>query len=188
MLLLVFCLSCLFAVAEPLSEDELERLQDGVRISSVNDDTVDGDEIGLDEDTEFVQLKFYTYQDEDDAEKYTFYMRVTVEMTDKKTGTICYAQFAREQGPVDPEYTGEDNWQFVVSQGDMQRPKVTAYAVQYGVIVDGKPVFIAEELDDVDSVDEIIERTPTRLDQKPQILHQYSYRDSDEAVQTSQWD
>ena len=183
LLLLVFCLSCFVAISEEISEDEMERLQRSVRIGSVYDDTIDGDD-----DLEYVQLRFYTYQNQDDAEKYTFRVKVVVELTDKKTSTITYSQFAREQGSVDSEYTGEDNWQFLVAQGDLKRPKVTAYVVQYGIMVDKEFKILAEETDDVDTIDELIKRTPDRMEQKPKMLHQYSYVDSDGAVQTTQFE
>ena len=163
-----------------LSEDELEILQDSVRIGSINDDTFEDED-----DIEYVQLKFYTTQKEDYKEKYAFFVRVTMEMTDKKTSTICYSKFGREQGEVDIEYTGEDTWKFIVAQGDMKRPKVTAYVVQYGVIVDKKFVVLAEETDDVDTIIELTERTPTLVEQKPHIIHEYSFRDSEGEVQQS---
>ena len=181
MLLLIFCLSCLFVVAEELSEDEMEHLEDSVKIGSVSDDTVEED------DVEYLQLKFYTYQNEDDEEEYTFYVKVTVEVTDKASKDVYYTQFARTQGEVDSEYNGEDNWQFVVPLGELKKPKVTAYVVQYGVLVDKKFIILTEEADDVDTLEELTARTPTRLDQKPRILHQYSFRNSDQEIEQSGW-
>jgi hypothetical protein len=166
-----------------LSEDELDDLDGKIVIGGVDDDTIEDDF-----DVEFFQLKFYTYQPEDNPNGYKYYLKVTVELEDKKTDTIGYAQFARLQGGVDDEYTGTDRWKFEIEQGDMKRPKVTAYVIQYGILdeKDGKPDFVvlAEELDDVDSLEELIERTPNRFEQKPKIIHEYDYIDADGSTQT----
>ncbi len=177
--LLVFCMSCFVAVGAGISEDELERLERTVKIGSVNDDTVENDA-----DEEFEQLKFYTYQNEDDD--YNFRMRVTMELTDRSKNTY-FAQLMKPRGVVSAEYTGEDNWKFEVPHGDLERPKVTAYVVQYGIQLGSEFVVLAEETDDVDTVEELTERSPTRLEQKPAIQHQYSYRDGDDEVIQSQW-
>ncbi len=181
LLLLVFCLSCLSAFTEELSEDEMDRLEASIKIGSVNDDTFEQN------DDEYLKLKFYTYQDEDDADEYKFYIKVTVEVMDRATKNVYYSQFARLQGAVDIEYTGEDNWEFLVKIDEVKKPKVTAYVVQYGILMDKKFICFAEEADDVDTVDELTERTTTRLEPTPRILHQYNFRDSDEEVQQSSW-
>jgi hypothetical protein len=193
-MLFVF-LSGFFLAGAELSEDELELLQDSVKIGSVNDDIVD-DIRGDGSDDEYFQLKFYTTQREEYKTAYTFRMRITVELNDKKTSTVGWSQFAREQGELDSEYTGQDNWRFLVPVGNMNRPKVTAYVIQYGVMVDGEFKVIAEEMDDVDSLDELLERTPNRLDtmearaelKKPTIEHQYTYIDSNGNADTTVWE
>ncbi len=177
--LLVFCVSCFLAVGAEISEDDLERLERSVKIGSVNDDTVEND---ADEESE--QLKFYTYQNEDDD--YNFRVRITMELTDRSKNTY-FAQLMKPRGVVDTEYTGEDNWKFEVPHGDLERPKVTAYVVQYGIQMGAEFIVLAEETDDVDTVEELTERSPTRLEQKPVILHQYKFRDSDEEEQYSKW-
>ena len=184
MLLLVFCLSCFVAVGAEISEDELERLERSVRIGSVNDDTVENEA-----DEEFMQLKFYTYQNEDDSDEYTFRLRVTIELTDKQKNSYC-AQMAREQNSLDSEYTGEDNWKFLLPLGDLERPKVTAYVIQYGIKMGSEFIVLAEETDDVDTVEDLTERSPTRLEPQNKnavIEHQHKFRDSDEEEQYSDW-
>ena len=184
MLLLVFCMGCFLAVGAEISEDELERLERSVKIGSVNDDTIENEA-----DEEFIQLKFYTYQNEDDSDEYTFRLRVTIELTDKQKNSY-FAQMAREQGSLDTEYTGEDNWEFLLPIGDLNRPKVTAYVIQYGILVDAEFIVLAEETDDVDTVEELTERSPTRLEPQNKnavIKHQYKFRDSDEGEQYSDW-
>jgi hypothetical protein len=169
-----------------LTEDELEYLEDSARIVGVSDDTIDiEDEYG--EDVEWVQLKFTINQRQKYKEDYKFRVRVTVELTDKKTKTIAHARFARERGGFGEEYTGVDVWRFLVPQGELKRPKVTAYAIQYGMLVDGEFVVLAEELDGVDAAEEIEERTPERLEQKPEMEYQYYFLDSENEEQTSAW-
>lgn len=180
MLLITFCLGCLVAFGAQISEDEMERLERSVQIGGVADDNVENDA-----DEEFLQLKFYTYQNQDDVDEYTFRMRVTVELTDKDKNTY-FVQMAREQGSLNTEYTGEDNWEFLVSLGDLERPKLTAYVIQYGILNGVEFVVLAEETDDVDSPEELTKRSPTRFSQKPEIKHQYSYLDGSEKIQ-SQW-
>ena len=190
----------IFTAEAKLTEDELEFLQDTVRIVAVNDDTVDiEDDFG--EDVEWVQLAFSTNQrDEykDDDGKiitYDFRVRVTVELTDKKTSTVAYSQFAREQGGVDKEYTGIDDWQFLVPQGELKRPKVTASVIEYGVMVDGEFIVLAQDFDHVDTLEELTTRTPQRLEKmegreelKPKIEHLSYYLDSDGEEQNSGWE
>lgn len=183
MVMLVFLAGCFVAVGA-LTEDQKEDLEDSVKIGGVNDDTIEDDN-----DTKFEQLTFYTYQDEDSVEDYTFYIKVTVELTEKKSKKSYYAQFARKQGDVDTEYTGQDNWDFTVAYGDLKKPKITAYVIQYGIIEDKEFIVLTEEMDDVDSLEELTTRSPDRLEQKPRILHMYSYRDSvtGDDIQQSMW-
>jgi len=182
-LLMIFCLSCFMAVGEALTEDQIEKLERSVKISSVNDETIKGDD-----KVKIEVLKISTYQNEDD--KYNFRMRIVVELEDRGKNTY-FAKLERAQGDMGgDDYTGEDNWKFQVSHGDLERPKISAYAIQYGIFQDGKFIVLAEDYDDVDTAEELTERTTTGLDQKPVILHQYSYRESgdDEGeVLQSQW-
>lgn len=175
-LLLVFCLSCFAAFGAGMSEDEMNRLQKSVKILSINEDTVRADD-----DSKSEAIKFSTYQDEND-DALNFRMRITVELTDKNKKTY-FAQMARGQGALHEEYTGEDNWEFQIPHGDLERPKVTAYAIQYGVLCDGEFIPLAEEFDDVKSADEITARTTNRIDIKS-TWHTYSYRDGDEVLQS----
>lgn len=174
-------LSGIFMARAELTKDQKDELEGSLRIVAVNDDTVEKD------DVEYIELKVSTNQKVKYSEDYTFYMRITVELTDKKTSTVCYTQFARERGEVDVEYTGEDEWQFLVSKGDLKRPKVTGFVVQYGVIIDKKFTVLAEEMDDVDTLEELTTRTPDRYEAKPRIFHQYFFEDSDGEVVLSGW-
>ena len=180
LLLLAFCASCFVVGAAELSEDELEKLQDSVKISAVSDDTVRGDDGEKSE-----VIKFRTLQREDD--EYKFRVQVVAELTDKKKNTY-YTQMARLQGETDMEYTGESGWKFILPQGTLEKPKLTAFVIQYGILQDdGEFLVLAEEMDDVDTKEELIERAKNLLEQKAYIEHQYSYRDSNEEVVESLW-
>lgn len=169
-LLIIFCLSCFLAIGANLSEKELEKLQQSVKLGRINTDTIRG------EGRKKIEvIKLYTYQDEDD--EFNFQMRVTVEVTDKSKNTYS-VQLVREQGEVDTEYTGEDNWEFQIPHGDLEWPKLTAYAIEYGILHEGTFVSLTEKLDDVDSADEIKERSPALLEEKTISKHSYSYRES----------
>ncbi len=169
-LFFVFCLGCFLSLGAELSEKELERMERSVKMGSIRDSTIRNDE-----DEKIEVLKFYTYQNEDD--EFDFRMRVTVELTEK-AGDSHFAQIEKKRGKVHVDYTGEDQWEFHIPQGDLVRPKLTAYVIQYGIFLDGEFVVLAEDLDDAESADEIEARCPTRL-KYISALHTHTYRDSD---------
>lgn len=180
LMMIVLLASCSFLYGAELSA-ELAKLQkklsNSVKIGTVNSDTIRND------NNEKIEVfKFHTYQDERDK-GLNFRVRVTVEMTDK-AGNTCFAQLNREQGPLHEEYTGEDDWEFQMSHGSMERPKVTAYAIQYGILEEGVFIPVVEKLSKVDSVDGITKRISCRTE-FTKTLHYYRYRDSDEEVVSS---
>lgn len=181
-LLSVFCLSSLLAVAGDISEDDIEMLENRTKITSVYDEEIENEA-----DEKFELIKFYTYQDENETyqaetqpDGYRFRVRVTVEMEDKEDN-LYYARRALEQGPVHEDYTGRDRWEFKIPHGDLKRPKVTAYAIEYGILDGADFVVLSEEMDDVDSSDEIVERNKeeNRLDDNSTLKHSYTYIDRD---------
>lgn len=177
----LFLLSvCLPLCGEELSAETVklkEKLAKTVKIGTINVDTARDSENKKSE-----VFKFHTYQDERDKDL-IFRVRVTVEMTDK-AGNTCFAQFNRAQGAVHEEYTGEDDWIFQVAHGDMDKPKISAYAIQYGILQDGVFVPVAEKLWKVDSVDEITKRTSCRTE-FIKNQHSYWYRNSDDETVSS---
>jgi len=174
-LLIVFFLSCLGAVGAEISEKELKKLGKSVNISSVVDSTIKN------EDREKVEVvKIYTYQRrKDETVDFNYRIRVTVELTDREKNTY-FAQVARRQGSVHTDYLGKDEWEIQIPHGDMERPKVTAYAIQYGIVNGGEFIVLAEEFDDVDTLEELTERTTTRIDEVKAIEHYYWYTDRDD--------
>lgn len=148
------------AWSDELPED-LEELKEDreneVKIGGVSDDTVRNEA-----DEELEEIKFYTYQNEDDP--LTYRIRVTLELTDEND-EIYFAQIQVGQGKLRLEYNGEDRWAFQVPHGDLPDPEISAYAIQYGFLKDGTFVIVDEEMDDTDSPEEIIERaTGGRVD------------------------
>lgn len=121
-----------------------------VKVGGVSDDTVRNEA-----DEELEEIKFYTYQNEDDP--LTYRIRVTVELTDDKD-EIYYAQLQVGQGSLRIEYDGEDRWAFQIPHGDLPDPEISAYVIQYGFLKDGLYVPVYEEMDDADSPEEIVER------------------------------
>ncbi len=180
LLLVVFCLSCFVAIGAELSEKDLKRLRKRVKIGSVDDLTIKN------EDREKVEVvKIYTYQEQGDPNKnYIYRIRVAVELTDKEKNTY-FARAERAQGKVCErgsqitDYLGRDEWEMHIPHGGMERPKVTAYAVQYGILNDSEFIVLAEDYDDVDSMEELMERATTRLEEVRTIQHRFWYTDSD---------
>ena len=178
MLLVIFCLSCFAAVGADFSEKELKRLRARVKIGSVDDLTIKND------DREKVEVvKVYTYQEQGDLNKhYTYRIRVAVELTDKEKNT-CFARAERAQGNVCEkgfqitDYIGKDDWEMHIPHGNLERPKITAYAIQYGILNEGEFIVLAEDYDDVDTMEELMERTTTRLQNVKTIDHYYWYED-----------
>ena len=177
LLLLVFCLGGFVASAEEISEDVIKKLKRSVKIGSVTDSTIRDD---YDEKVEI--FKFYTSQNE--ADEFNFRVRVAVEMTDKQKNTYV-ARMMRGQGEVDSEYTGEDTWKFQIPHGDLERPKITAYVIQYGIEYEGEFIILAEDYDDVDTLEELLERSTDETSISGDKGHTYTFRDGDEGVSDS---
>lgn len=166
------CISISSAELSPKLAQLKEDLSTRVKIGSVNIDTIRDEN-----DKKIEVIKFHSYQDERDKDL-IFRMRVTVEMEDK-SGSTCFAQINRPQGSVHEEYTGEDDWEFHLSHGDLDRPKISAYAIQYGILEEGEFIPVAEVFEDCENAEEITSRTACRADFS-QTLHYYWYRNLDE--------
>jgi hypothetical protein len=168
MVFVVFFAGCL-AVFGEIDQKEIKRLQRGVRIDSVQDVTFRNDDR-----EKLVLLRFNTTQDERDKEG--FRIRVTVELTDKSKDCF-YAQLMRRQGTVNSEYLGQDLWEFYIPHAELERPKVSAYVVEYGIMDGDTFVPIASALDDVDSVEELTGRCQSRIETGVKLKHAYVYRE-----------
>lgn len=158
------------SLAAEIPEEFMELKEDrenSVRINAVSDRTVRNDAR-----EKLEVISFFTNQNEDD--KLIYKVRVTVEITDK-SGDVYYARIVKGQGALDEEYKGEDEWAFQIPHGELERPKITAYAIQYGFVKDKMLIPVYEEFDDVDSAEEIVERADAgRLEMKI-TKHTYQY-------------
>jgi hypothetical protein len=138
--------------------EKREELEGRIKIGTVNDSKMKNDA-----DEKVTEIKFHTYQDERDELNYR--IRVTIEMTDRQKNTY-FAQISRPPKPFPGEYTGESDWAFQIPHGDLERPKVSAYAIEYGFLDGSTFVPVAEEFDDVDCAEEITDRTQARINIK----------------------
>lgn len=156
---LLFCATCLTSFgAEPAGDtaELINRLQKRVKVGTVSDSTTKNDA-----GEKLTVLKFHTYQDERDSQ-YDFRIRVTVELTDKEE-KIYAGQLLSPQGGVPKEYTGEDDWEFQISHGELDRPKMTAYAIEYGIFQQKTFIPVAAELKKAESADKIMKRSSGRV-------------------------
>jgi len=167
---LIFFSLCTAAFCAESSGDELiDRLQKRVKIGTVSDSTArtDGGE-------KVLNLKLHTYQDERDSD-YDFRLRVTVELTDKED-KIYAAQLQSPQGGVPKEYTGEDDWEFQVSLGELDKPKMTSYVIEYGILRNKEFVPVAVLLKKAESSADIMKRSAGRVPIK-RTHHSVWYRE-----------
>jgi len=167
----------MIAAAE-FSEREMDRLQRSVQIGSIQDKTERND------DREKIEvMTLYTAQDERDTEG--FELRVTVEVEDGDDNTYLI-EISGGQRTVNSEYTGEDHWEVHIPYGEIDKLEISGYAIQYGVMDGDKFLLLAEEYDDVDTVQELKERTTASLTGVTvRLKHAYVYRDDEEAnIQT----
>ena len=171
---------CVTTWGGALSEDELERLERHVKIDLVSDSVVRDDDRN-----KLFLVKCFTIQEEDSEYDYRF--RVTVEFSDKDKNRY-FAQVMAKQSRLDEEYIGEDAWEFRMLQGeDLERPKITAYAVQYGILYEGEFIPLSEKFDDVDTLEELTERSATPFGQKARLRHQFRYHESPDESSEILW-
>lgn len=179
-LIAFFALSCVFGACamtnevvffeqveeEDLSfdEDEYKTLED-VEIGGTRID----DYKNRDTKKKYEVLEVNTYQPGYDEVIPGFRMHVVAEITDKAKNTYLIDFTAPQPEGLDSEFTGECYWSLYIDHGDLERPKMTAFAVHYGIMddedgyIDGEDRFvvIAEDYDDVDSMEELLERSAT---------------------------
>lgn len=106
-------------------------------------------------DQKFERIKATTEQDEDSPFMGT--IRFTFEMTDK-AGQTRWGQITRIQAKHPVEYDGKDEWTFEFPHGELDRPKITAYALEYGWETNKVFTPVVQKFDNAESADEITER------------------------------
>jgi hypothetical protein len=176
LLIVIFFANSLISTAE-LSKDELKRLQD-VEIAGTRIDTWKNDDR-----EKFEVLEVNTNQNQDDTTG--FRIRLAVELTDNKKNRYLVEFTGNAPEGYDSNYEGEDYWQLRMAYGDLGRPKITGFAVQYG-IMDGEAFIpLAEEFDDVKTFDELTKRTTTPFPNQVRLWHYYMFDDQTEGSMES---
>ena len=155
----LLCAFCLTAISAEVS-DEIKtlkkELKNKIKIGSITDETIEKNN-----EEKVEQIRFHTYRSL--PSHVNFILRVTIELTDNRgKGDPCYVTLDFPHHKPDTGFTGNEEWEFEIPHGKMKKPKITAYVIQSGIMHNGTFIPVAEEMDDVDSADEIIERENTR--------------------------
>lgn len=129
-----------------------------------------------DDREKFMVLEINSYQAGRDDAMQGHRISIAVEVTDKAKNTYLATIIADQPAP-ESIYTGEDRWEFRMPEGDLERPKITAYAVQYGIMDEDTYVILDEDYDDVDSMEELKERTTTPLPGNVVLRNYYTIDD-----------
>lgn len=169
----LFFVSCLMAVGE-ISKDAMKRLEE-TEIAGVS---VDTDKNEAREKLEVLEVNTFQFED-DEGEGEGFRMRVVVELKDKAKNLYLVDFTGDRPGDLDVEYLGEDYWKLIMPHGELKQVKVTAYAVQYGFMDEDEFILLAEEYDDVKTLEELTDRTTNSLPGKIRFKHYYMYDDID---------
>jgi len=161
----------LFSIFLSTTADELpsyltelaEEYENRMKVWAVTDDDFEDDN-----DNEFTVIKFQTCQDERDEGKEEYQVRVTVQLTDKKTKTIVYAQATEKPTrlPSNDTYADHTAWEFRIPFGSQQKPKLTACVIEFGFIKDKYFVPVNADYDKVDSAEEIMTGEGSKVDMK----------------------
>lgn len=117
-----------------------------------------------------------------------FRIHIVAEIIDKAKNAYLVEWTAQQPDGQDSEYIGEDFWQLYIKHEDLEKPKLNAYAVHYGIMDDedgyidasDRYVVIAAEYDDVDSMEELLARTTNTFSGEVFLKHYYLYDDDDE--------
>lgn len=167
--------------AEENSEDGSEKLPEEIpeELLDIADDYSDDARIFLVKDEEieegrreFVVFKFRTFQDDSDEDTEPkpfdeYMLRVTVQIKDRKTRELAYAQHeesVRKKKPLYMRLYEGTQWEFRIPFGDMTKARVNAYAIEFGFEKDGHFVPLVTDYDQVRSADEIINDEGKKVD------------------------
>lgn len=169
---------CVLAVSAgafaQLGERELKAYKRDTELSGVRDS------VGKTESRDkYQELEISTLQNEDETEG--FQLRMYVELVDKAKKSYLVKAMAKQPSGLDSEYTGEDTWEFKMMWGELERVKVNAYVVQYGILDDdGNFTELAVEMDDVKTLEELLARESVPFANKLDLRHSYKYEHPDD--------
>jgi len=136
------------------------QLEGEARIFLVKDDDVEV------RNKEFFVFRFRTFQNDKNQDKEPFNLfehyrlKVTVQLKDRRTRSVVFAHHEEDVAKKNPklrliDYEGTQ-WEFRIPFGEMQKPKLDAYAIEFGFVKDGYFVPLSVDLESVDSADEIL--------------------------------
>ena len=117
-------------------------------------------------------LEINTYRNED--HQTNFQIHILAEVTDKNKDSYL-VEYRANQSEVDSEFTGEEYYELYIPNGYLGKLKVTAFAVIYGVLLEGEFTSLAEEYDDVESVQELKIRTDRKFPLSVSLKHYHIY-------------
>jgi len=158
LLCILISLSAFFAVSANDLPEHLTELAESYE-NKMKVWAVDDDDFEDENDNEFFVLKFCSRQDDNDKSiRLNYLMRVTVQLTDRKTDTVVFAQSERKRSRINNMiyYADQTDWEFHIPFDGMKKPKLTAYVIEFGFRQDGYFVPVAVESDEVESADEIL--------------------------------
>ncbi len=176
----IFFASCFLLVNGELTKDQRKWLEDleisGVRTTTIRDD----------DRNKYELLEITTDQEpnEDNIEE-GFRIHIVAELKDAKKKMYIVDFTGDRPDDFDVEYTGEDYWSLYMPYGDVVRPKITAYAIQYGFMDGENFIVFAEDYKSVKTVEELTTRTTTPYPGIIRLKHYYMYDDVDLGVTES---
>lgn len=168
----LFTCSICAAVFGEFSKDDLKRLED-VEIAGVREDTYKDDDR-----LKYEMLEINTFQNEDEMDGFRIYILVALE--DKQKHQYLTGFKAAQPVGKSSDYTGEDYWRFFMPHGDLERLKISAYAVLYGIMDGDDFMLLAEDYDGVKSLDELQGNVYQTFPGKVRLMHCYIYGDSED--------
>ena len=125
-------------------------------------------------------MEISTFQNEDDTEGFRLKLPLRLRISKKKTYLAEYK--GRQPTDFDSEFLGEGVWQFLMPHGELERFKITAYAIQFGIMDEAANRFVvcAEEYDDVETYNELTARTTNALPGTVTLKYFYMFEDPTE--------
>lgn len=161
-----FLFTAYFAIAT-LSEKEIKFYKKNTEISSVRVNTIKNDKR---ERSESIEVNTFRYEEH----QTDFQIYIAVEITDEEKKRYC-TEFRGNQSDLDSAFTGEEYYTLIVPHGDLGRLKITAYAIQYGILDDGNFILLAEDFDDVESITELKERSTNLFPNEVSLKHYHLF-------------
>jgi hypothetical protein len=170
---LILCSAFFSSIAAEIPQNLLdiaEEYSGDIRLWGVNDSDFEDEN-----ENEFFVLKFYSYQDFSKSIPFKPKMRITVQLTDRKTKTVVFSQITETAPKVKESQLdryGRHLWECRIPYGSMKRPKLSAYAVEMGFEKKDCFVPVSADYDKVDSAEEIINGEGSKVEMTFKVKRQ----------------